>query len=92
MRWKSASRRDVIDQWIRNTGILRSILLLREATHVTSYRKAYFWEGKPSSKPERVWRIRPEGLAGNRASDKSAVASFVACRFTLKFTSRNMCG
>jgi hypothetical protein len=44
------------------------------AIHVTSYRKAYVWEGKLSGKPERVWRIRPEDLAGNRASDRFAVA------------------
>jgi hypothetical protein len=44
------------------------------AIHVTSHRKAYIWEGKPSGKPERVWRIGPEGLAGNRTWDTSAVA------------------
>jgi hypothetical protein len=43
---------------------------VRVAIHVTKFRKACVWEGKP----ERVWRIRPEGLARNRTSDKSAVA------------------
>jgi hypothetical protein len=52
----------------------------RLAINVTSY-----------GKPERVWRIWPECLAGNLASDKCAVAWFFARRITLKFTSRNAC-
>jgi hypothetical protein len=63
----------------------------RVATYVTSYRKAYVWEGK-SFRQTGACVVKPEDLAGKPAFDKSADARIFVWRFTPKFTSRNVCG